>query len=232
MPPGLAHALKWAAFTVPVVLLGLMEPAARASIFDRTEALAAALPENPLVQKKLGTALEEANRDEEAIAAYRRALELGIQSAATEYSVGALLARRGELDEALLHLKAFLARRETGAAHAKIASIRLARGETDTAILGFETALAPAPDLAEAHHGLGQALTARSDLDGVVSHYRQAVRLDPDSAASLFNLAAILARSGETHEAIRLYREVLRLDPKLTATRDELERLGSPASTP
>lgn len=65
------------------------------------------------------------------------------------------------------------------------------------------SALAAAPDLAEAHHALGLALDAQGRVTPALSAYRRAATLDPTHAGAVASAAYLYFVSGELAEALR-----------------------------
>ncbi len=70
-----------------------------------------------------------------------------------------------------------------------------------------------APDLAEAHQGLGLALHISLRLDEAAAEYKRALELDPNSKAARRSLADLDRAFGKSEEALALYRQQLEADP-------------------
>ena len=90
------------------------------------------------------------------------------------------------------------------------------QGKLDQAETGYRAALALAPDLDQAHMGLGRVLTAKGDTDGAISQFTQAaastknVRLRAEATYS----AGILIQSrGDTKTAEQYMRNATTIDP-------------------
>jgi uncharacterized membrane protein YgcG/tetratricopeptide (TPR) repeat protein len=71
-----------------------------------------------------------------------------------------------------------------------------------------------APDLAEAHQGLGAALRVSLRLDEAAAEYKRALELDPNSKPARRGLADLDRAFGKSEEALTLYRQELEADPK------------------
>src|SRR5262245_11354982 len=76
LPQWLSHGLKWGAFIIPVVWLGVTEAGGRAPDIDRARAIVSAAPEDAQGHYNLGVALDEQGRIDEAIAQFREALRI------------------------------------------------------------------------------------------------------------------------------------------------------------
>ncbi|HEV7743352.1 MAG TPA: TPM domain-containing protein [Pyrinomonadaceae bacterium] len=76
-----------------------------------------------------------------------------------------------------------------------------------------------APDLAEAHQGLGRALHISLRLDEAAAEYKKALELDPNSKSARRSLADLSRALGKSEEALTLYRQQLEVDPADKAAR-------------
>jgi tetratricopeptide (TPR) repeat protein len=156
-------------------------------------------------------------RLDEAIAAYRRAVELKADrpNLAVAYSnLGHALVERGQPREALAALRTALELNPDYAqAHDGLGKALAEMGRLDEAIAAYRRAIELKPALAEAHCNLGVALGHKGRLDEAVAAYRQAIRHKPGLIQAHFNLGIDLTASGRLDEAIAAYRQVIRLKP-------------------
>jgi tetratricopeptide (TPR) repeat protein/uncharacterized membrane protein YgcG len=76
-----------------------------------------------------------------------------------------------------------------------------------------------APDLAEAHQGLGRALHISLRLEDAAAEYKKALELDPASKTSRRSLADLDRALGKSEEALALYRQQLEAEPTDKAAR-------------
>lgn len=65
-------------------------------------------PDDPRVLQNMAIAFSRVGRMEEAVRCYRQALEFDASLSGAHYGLAFLLLKRGELDEAALHLQRFL----------------------------------------------------------------------------------------------------------------------------
>jgi tetratricopeptide (TPR) repeat protein/uncharacterized membrane protein YgcG len=70
-----------------------------------------------------------------------------------------------------------------------------------------------APDLAEAHRGLGRALHVSLRLEEAAAEYKRALELDPNSKAARRSLADLDRAFGKSEEALAIYRQQLEGEP-------------------
>lgn len=79
-----------------------------------------------------------------------------------------------------------------------------------------------APELADAHQGLGRALHVSLRLEEAVREYKRALELEPNSKTARRSLADLTRAFGKAEEALALYRQQLEAEPT-----DKAARTGS-----
>jgi tetratricopeptide (TPR) repeat protein len=171
----------------------------------------------------LGGFLVEQGQSDEALAHFRRAVELQPGFAKAQYNLGAALREKGQSDEAIVHLQ----RAVEIEPHYVEARNSLARalgqeGEWDRAMEHLERSLEIDPDQAEAHNNLANVLWQKGRLRQAAAEYEKALALHPDYAAAHFNLGEVLREEGETREAIAHYRRALEIRPDFAPALDSL----------
>jgi tetratricopeptide (TPR) repeat protein len=166
--------------------------------------------------------LSQAGRNEEAIAIWKKALELNPSSDKAHNNVGLLLAGSGKFEEAIPHFEKTLEiNPEYPAAHSNLGVALAAIGKLEDAMAEFRQALAVDPNSGEAHNNLGRALVLKGNLDQAIVHFRQALKSVPGSASIRANLGQALessARSltlkGGFDEAIAQFQDALEATPE------------------
>lgn len=167
-----------------------------------THALACG-PESGTAHHGLGHALAERGATDEAIAHYRRGIELWPYNAGTHNNLGLLLIDRGEIGEGTYHLtRAVELRPREVMFRRSLAETLAAHRPQDEAVSRSEKALALDPNSAAAHYDLGSALNRCGRTDEAVVHFQKAVESRPDFAEAHENLALALSRLGRANEAI------------------------------
>jgi protein O-mannosyl-transferase len=188
----------------------------------------ATLVKNPgcwMAHYNLGIALNDRGQTDEAMAHYRRAIELRPSYAEAHYNLGRLLAQNGQLDDAVTHYEKALEINPADAeAQNNLGVTLFARGRVDEAIAHYQGALKIRPDYAEASCNLANALLSKGDLDGAIAGYSACLALSPNQADVQYDLASALLRKGRTDEAIARYKKVLELRPD---SADAYANLGS-----
>jgi tetratricopeptide (TPR) repeat protein len=171
----------------------------------------------------LGGFLVEQGQSDEALAHFRRAVELQPGYAKAQYNLGAALRETGQVDEAIVHLqRAVDIDPHYVEAHNSLARALDQRGQVDGAMAHLERSLKLNPDQAEAHNNLANVLWHKGRLRDAAAEYEKALALHPDYAAAHFNLGEVLRETGETREAIAHYRRALEIRSDFAAALDSL----------
>ena len=171
-------------------------------------------PRRPEFYIALAQALFSVGRREEAIAAYRTALQHDPRSLVALRGLGAALAKSGDLQGAVQALEQ--ARALDGHDAATLHELGLAYhdlGRLTEAVSMMEEAVRQDPDLPEIRNSLGNLLLDMGDRDKAEESLREAIRSQPDFAAAHANLGNALAAKGNFAEAEREYYLATQLDP-------------------
>ena len=161
-------------------------------------------------------------KDDEALAEYRRTLELKPQLYEAELNAAILLMRRKEPADALPLLEDAVRQKDKEfqpryyLAEAELATGAFVKAETD-----FRTAIELNPKSAASAMGLAQALARLGKMADAEPHYRKAIELDPRYRDSLLELAQLYEAGGQTAQAIAIYREF----PDNAAAQERLGKL-------
>jgi tetratricopeptide (TPR) repeat protein len=171
-------------------------------------------PGEPAFYSNLGNVLLAQGRVDDALAGFRRALDLNPNFPEAHNNLGNALKASGHLDEALAcYGRAVSLRPGFAEAHNNLGLCLAERGQVDEAIPHLERALALRPDFAEAHTNLGLALDAKGLPHAAIESHGRALALRPDYAQAHNNLGNALKRAGRLAEAVASYRRALELQP-------------------
>jgi Flp pilus assembly protein TadD len=152
---------------------------------------------------------------EEAVAAYRQAIDLDPGNAKAHYNLGNALKARGNGDEAIAaYRQAIELDPRNARAHYNLGLAVKARGQLDEAIEHYQLAIRLDGMLAGAHTNLGNALKGKGQLDEAIRAYHKAIDLDPRDARAHYNLGLALYGQGQAEEAMQHYRLAIHLDPQ------------------
>ena len=124
-------------------------------------------------------------------------------------NLGNVMIERGEIGEAIKHLREALRIDPAYAdAYINLGNANFERGEIGKAIKHYRQALRIDPAYADAHNNLGVALHNEGKLTEATEHICQAIRLG-NALAQQF-LTQVLARDGEREDAVKRCRELQR----------------------
>jgi len=125
---------------------------------------------------------------------FRRTVAVTERNYLAHNNLGAALARKGNVDEALMHYREALAiQPRYPEALFNAGSALAVKGRYAEAETYYRTALEIHPVLAEAHNNLAIALAMQGKMHDAISHFRTALRLRPDYAEAKKNLALALS---------------------------------------
>ena len=176
-----------------------------------------------VTENNLATAFQEDGRLEDAIAHYRRAIELQSDYAPAYNNLGAALRANGRVDEAVASYQQALAvQPDYPDAHYNLANALLEKNKPDEAAEHFRIALESIPGSAGTHNNLGIALASQGKLPEAVAEFEAALQSEPDSAKTHRNLGNALSELGRRPEAIEHLRRAVALDPKDAAAHYDL----------
>jgi Flp pilus assembly protein TadD len=168
--------------------------------------------QNSMAHNNLGLALAARGQIDEAMAHYRKALEIIPNYELAHTNLGNALAGRGMVDEAIVHYrKALEIKPQLAGAHNNLGIALAGHGQVDEAIAHFRKALEIEPDFAGAHNNLGRALAERGEVNEAMAHYRKALEIDRDFVQAHKNLGDALAGRGRFDEAHAQYQKALDL---------------------
>jgi tetratricopeptide (TPR) repeat protein len=209
--PGLARRRRLAAVAALPVLVWLGSLTwSRCLVFrDPVRLWADTLTKNPsswLAHSKLGNELAKRGRLNEAIAHYRRVIEMRPNDKSAYFELGTAYFKAHDLPRTIRVFEQGLDRPD------------------DPGDESF------GPGILENY--LGTALLSLGDLDGAIAHYRKAVVAIPYYAEAHANLGGVLAARGHPSEAREHLRAALRLNPKDAEARAVLDRLGPDGDPP
>ena len=151
--------------------------------------------QNPLADNNLGKALADRGQVDEAIAHFRRALEIKpdyvwpTTTSATPWPAADRSTRPSPITA-----RPWKSSPTTLDAHYNLALALAGRGQVDEAIAHYRKALEIKPDYAEAHYNLGNVLAGRGQVDEAIAQYRKALEIKPDYAEAYNNLGDRLGR--------------------------------------
>jgi Tfp pilus assembly protein PilF len=166
----------------------------------------------------------------EAIAGYKKVLELQPGLYEAQLNLGIVLVGQKRAAEALPYLDAAAGQKPKEPRPRLYLSLALLEtGDFEKAGQSYQAALELDPKSAPAEIGLARALARQNRLADAAPHFRRAAELSPSYKDSLLELAELEEKAGHAAEAIALYREF----PDNVGARERLGQLlattGQPA---
>jgi tetratricopeptide (TPR) repeat protein len=178
------------------LILALVKAGKGPEAVARAEALVSAAPVDPDRLFTLGLAQAEQNIDQ-AIASFRRVLELAPRHTLARYNLALVLRRADRLGDAIDELGRALAIEPRAEAHYTLGVIRWHQGDVDGAVRALRAAVEVEPRYVDAHYTLGAVLKARRDWAGAQKALRAAIALRPDLPAAHYTLGQVLQLAGD-----------------------------------
>jgi tetratricopeptide (TPR) repeat protein len=169
----------------------------------------------------LALAYEDRGRFDEAVAHYRRAIELNPKDKVSHNNLANRLAETAPGEALLLYKTALKIDPDYADARSNVARLLARYGQTAEAIKHCRKAIQLRPKSAQPRLNLANLL-AESQPDEAIRNYRQALAVKPDFAEAHFHLANTLVLSGRISEGVAHLQEALRLQPEWPEARKNL----------
>ncbi|MEN9224473.1 MAG: tetratricopeptide repeat protein [Thermostichus sp. HHBFW_bins_43] len=232
---GLAHYVMGQALFRKGQLKAAMAAFRTALNLDLSPALAAD------VQVDLGLALVQAGHLAQASQEFSQVILSNSQHGCAYYGLGLVLAAQEQYTEAVRNYRralelnphlheavaaiglAYLGHKQRDASGRKFVRPR----QVLEAMQQFEQALKQAPNLPEAHFGMGEILRIKGDLNSAEVSYQQAIRGNGSYGLAHYRLGSVFARRGKLEQAIEQFRLALEIYPNFPEAKDSLQRLLS-----
>jgi len=163
-----------------------------------------------------GMEAQVSGRMEDAVAEYRKAVELDPKSGVGHEALAAALEAAGDLDAAIDEYRVAVSLLPNDAMVRVLAAKALTTrdGATDEALELYRGAVDLAPELAQARKGLASLqLLQERQLDEASEHLRVVLETDPEDLGARLQLARVLILSGEADRAVEELEKILAVDP-------------------
>src|SRR5258708_6077285 len=147
-----------------------------------------------MAHNNLGIVLSQKGDIDEAIAHYRKTLEMSPDFAEADYNLGNALLQKGEIDAAiLLCQRAVTIQPNDPEAQVALGNALFKKRLVDEAILHCRAVLSTQPEHADAHTVLANAFLQKGEIGNAIEQYKKTLEIAPRSVPALNNLAWILA---------------------------------------
>ncbi len=180
--------------------------------------------DNNIAAKKFlnqGNKLRQEKKQDEAISAYRRAIELNPNLYQPYHFSGLILAQKGSLHEAInLYNRAIELNPNFFWSYHCLSIVLLQQGELEQAIAASRQAINISLDVggnradrAKLYNQLGQAYTKKGDLDEAIQSYKLAIESDSTLAPAYENLGEILTKLKRWEQSITHHQKAIEIIP-------------------
>lgn len=173
-------------------------------------------PDRAVSWNNLGNACKSLNRYDEAIEAYRRALELDPACPWPYHNLAFVYAEQGLYDQAIpLYRRAIEQQpldRSRAVSWDGLANVFTILGRFDEAIEAYQQAIELDPAYALPWHSLGQIHQALGRSEEALTAYQRAIELDPEYAPSRHHLGDLYRALEREGEAVNSYIRAIELD--------------------
>lgn len=168
----------------------------------------------PRLAYMLGCALQAQGRADDAVAAFRRAIELDPGLAKAHNNLGCTLEAAGRLGEAAqAYGRAIELDPAVAQALYNLGNLRDRMGDRAQAVADIKRALAIEPRNALWRWRLGQIQYEELQLDDAAANFQSAIDADPSLEAAHSALGGVLLMTGRVEEGIAALRRALELEP-------------------
>lgn len=179
--------------------------------------------DNYVLHNNLGVALEDENREVEALEQYQRAVLIQPAYFLANKNLGRVLVKHRRREEAIVYLRrALQAEPDDMELLNSLANSLAAQGDLEEAIEHYRHIVEIHQEAPEAQYNLGLMMHRRGQMKEAIDYYRQALSINPDLPAAHNNLGMALQTEGNVHEAIRHFQKALQLDPNHEIARRNL----------
>jgi protein O-mannosyl-transferase len=171
-------------------------------------------PDCWMAYSNLGSFLSAHGDANEAIADFRKALEIWPNQSKDHNNLGKALVQKGRIAEAMDHFQTALRiSPDDPDTESNIGAASLQLGDADEAISHLRRAVEKWPRHAQGHINLGNALLQNREIDAAIAEYEKTLALPFDHAESHYSIGTALRQKGDVEEAIVHYRKALELRP-------------------
>ena len=170
-----------------------------------------------------GMRLLDINQTEQAIEAFKRAIEFDPNMAEAYFRMGiayALLEAEAEANAVAGEMPAETPAKGKKAAEAKTESEKA----FEKAVEAYKKLLDANPDDHVSHYNLGRTYNKLNEDEEAAKSLREAVKLKPDDTEYQTELGAIYVKLAKYHEAVAALRKALDIDPGNTEAEELLQR--------
>jgi len=159
---------------------------------------------------------DEAGRNENAIEAAKKVIELNPKSEMAVYNLAIMFQKLKRFEEAIAAFQqALTIKPDYDVAYYNIGSCYLNLKKYKESIDAFRNYVALVPDNADAWLQIGVCYMQLKDFESALDPLKKCVELRPDYGVALFNLAVVYLNLKDNYSARDVYRTLMNIDPDL-----------------
>ncbi len=149
---------------------------------------------------------------DEALYAFRKAVEINNLFAKAYRSMGDVYLKKGMLNEAEESFK-------------KAGEIYMMKDMSEEAELAFNEALKIDPSTINIYNSLGIIYRKRGDFDKAIAQYEKALKIDPSDENIYFNMARAYVEADDIPNAIESLEKALKINPDFSIAKEMIKEL-------
>ncbi len=158
--------------------------------------------------------LQQQSQFTEAIAQYRRAIELNPRFSWSYHYLGAALASQEDWEGAIAaYRRAIELNPNSIYSYHKLGQVLTHLRQSDEAIACYHQAIELDSDFSECHNSLGEVLAQQGKLGEAMACYQTALEIDPDYDQTYINLSDAAIQQGKLDQAVQFIQTARQLNP-------------------
>ncbi len=178
---------------------------------------------NVIAEYNLGMYYKESGRTEEALACYRKTLQMRADYPDALNNIGYLLIGQKKYGEAIQYFEAALrANPNSVEARNNIGHALCEAGKTDEGIAQYRLALKSKPDHVGVLNNLGNVYAEKRQFGDAIPYYEKSLQINPQQPEAQYGLAHALDSIGERDRALAHYRLAVEQSPDYAAPHFDL----------
>ncbi|MGB3404535.1 MAG: tetratricopeptide repeat protein [Microcoleaceae cyanobacterium] len=167
--------------------------------------------------------LQQQSQLTDAIATYRRAINLNPRFSWSYHYLGEALTAHSDWEGAIAAYRhAIELNPNSTYSYHKLGQVLTYMGQWQEAIACYRQAIELDPNFAECHNSLGEVFVHEGKIDKAITCYQTALEIDPDYDKTYINLSETAIKQGRLDEAFELIQTALQLNPGNWKTHQQL----------
>ncbi len=194
--------------------MGAVQSASAVQVPRSAAAKAQIIAQSPTAEEyyERGNALYDQGKFKEAVAAYRKAVQLNPNYLNAYVGLGNALDDSGNPKDAIAtYMKAISLKPDEAIIYYNLGITQNRLKDYEAAIVAFRKATELDPSMLGAYINLGNTLDDMSQPEAAIEVYQQVLKRDPDNASAYFNMAIALGRQDKLPESIAAFKKAREL---------------------